>query len=533
LAAAAGRPSPSRVPLVRRRDTGPLQKGLLTVALFGLLAFPARAAQPIAVVVVPLDEPFPTTGAVGLFVPGAGDSVSGESARAALVRGKTRKSVLGGVPGGRPLISLSARPARTTIYVSLPPKGKRPNTRRYPIAIVGPGYHGILVSRSTRIRGLVSIADIAPTAKALERGDRPVIQARADANARAHLAELDRRLSRSHDVRLWETLILVVGVLGGAILAVLFRSEYLGRAGLLAAPSVLAAALILSAAAITRPHVVVTSLPAIALGLAALLAIPRGLLPWALVAFLVGYLVVFVGWPEVASFSAIGASPDGGGRFYGAGNLVETVLLTVSLQAAALLGRRTILPVLVLTLVTVGWSKAGADGGGIVVLLAAFTVLASRMYGVRWTWRRAGTAVVGGVLLVAALVGLDAASGGSSHVTHAFRRGPVSLAEDLASRVHISVASLGASTTQAIVFAVSIAALIVLAVRWPRFPAGDALLTGIAVSLIVNDSPGAVASAGALSYAVMFAYEQVRRPAPDPRRVGNVGAHVPGFASRT
>jgi hypothetical protein len=75
--------------------------------------------------------------------------------------------------------------------------------------------------------------------------------------------------------------------------------------------------------------------------------------------------------------------------------------------------------------------------------------------------------------------------------------------------------------------------MIVLAIRWPRFPAGDALLTGIAVSLFVNDSPGVVASAGALSYAVMFAYEQVRRPARDRRRVGNVGAHVPGFASRT
>ena len=342
--------------------------------LFGVLAAAAQA-RPVAVVIVPSDAPFPTSGAQGLFVPGAGDSVSGESALAALLRGKTKKSVLGGVPGGKPLIALSTKPAGTTIYVSLPPSGKHPNTHRYPIAIVGPGYHGILVSRSTRIRGLVSIADIAPTARALERGDRPVIRARPDDNTTAHLAELDRRLSRSHDVRLWETLILVIAVLGGAILAVLFRSEYLGRAGLLAAPSVLAAALVLSAAEITRPHLVVTLLPVIALGMAALLAIPRALLPWALVGFLVGYLVVFVGWSEVASFSAIGASPDGGGRFFGAGNLVETVLLTVSLEAAALLGRRAILPVLVLALVTVGWSKAGADGGGIVVLLAAFAVL--------------------------------------------------------------------------------------------------------------------------------------------------------------
>jgi hypothetical protein len=334
-------------------------------------------------------------------------------------------------------------------------------------------------------------------------------------------------------VRLWETLILVGAVLAGAILAVRFRSEYLGRAGLLAAPSVLAAALILSAVDVTRPHLVVALLPVVALGLAALLAIPRWLLPWALLGFLVGYLVVFAAWPEVASFSAIGSSADGGGRFYGAGNLVETVLLTVSLEAAALLGRRAILPVLALALLTVGWSKAGADGGGIVVLLAAFGVLASRMYDMRWTWRRAAAAVVGVGVLVAGLVGLDAASGGSSHVTHAFRRGPVSLAEDLGSRIHISVASLGSSATQAVVFAVSIVSLVVLWTRPPRFPAGDALLAGLAVSLLVNDSPGAVASAGALSYAVLFAYERVRGPARGSRRTDNVGVHVPGFASRT
>src|SRR5262249_50498637 len=135
--------------------------------------------------------------------------------------------------------------------------------------IVGPGYRGILVSRSTRIRGLVSLADIAPTARAIARGDRPVIQARADADATGDLALLDRRLARNHDVRLWETLILVGAVLGGAVLAVLFRSEYLGRAALLAAPSVLAAALVLSAAEITRPGLVVGLLPVIALGMAA------------------------------------------------------------------------------------------------------------------------------------------------------------------------------------------------------------------------------------------------------------------------
>jgi hypothetical protein len=302
---------------------------------------------------------------------------------------------------------------------------------------------------------------------------------------------------------------------------------------LLAAPAVLASALVLSAARVTRPGLVVGLLAAMTVGGALLIAVPRIVLPWAFAALVLAYLVVLVAWPEVAAFSAIGASPDGGGRFYGAGNLVETVLLTVSLEAAALLGRRSIPFVLALALVTVGWSKAGADGGGIVVFLAAFAVLASRMYRVRWTWPRAAAAVVIGAAAVAALVGLDAASGGSSHVTHAFRKGPVSLAEDLWNRLDISVSSLGSSAVQATVFAVSVVALVAFAFRRPRFAAGQALLAGIAVSLLVNDSPGAVASAGALSYAVLYAYEWVRGPARDHQPVDNVGLHVPGFASRT
>ena len=360
-----------------------------------------------------------------------------------------------------------------------------------------------------------------------------MIRYRADDDARAHIAALDRRLARSHDVRLWETLVLVGFLLAAAVLAVRYGSAYLCRVGLLAAEAVLGASLVLSAATERDAARRRTARRDRRRPVPRSLAIPRSALPWALAAFVLAYLIVFTAWPEVASFSAIGESPDGGGRYYGAGNLVETVLLTVSLAAAALLGRRWILPMLVLALVTVGWSRAGADGGGIVVFLAAFAVLAARMYGVRWTWRRAGAAAVGIVLAVAALVGLDAASGGSSHVTHAFRRGPVSLAEDLWSRLHISVSSIGHSTTQSIVFAVSIAALVVFALLQPRFPAGDALLAGIAVSLLVNDSPGPVASAGALSYAVLFAYERVGRPARGRYRADNVGVDVPRFAART
>jgi hypothetical protein len=316
------------------------------------------------------------------------------------------------------------------------------------------------------------------------------------------------------------------------VLAFAFRSQYLGRVGLLAAPAVLAGSLLLAALGVTRPWVVAVALIGLTVGACFALAAVRGALPWALVALIVAYLVVFAAWPEVNSLAAIGARPDGGGRFYGAGNLTETVLLTVSLEAAALLGGLWIAAVFLLALVTIGWSHAGADGGGIVVLIVAFGVLAVRMYDVRLTVRRVVLGVIGLAAALAVIVGLDAATGGSSHVTHAFRRGPISLAEELAHRVHISAASVGAGAGEAAVFAVSIAAILLLWTRPPRFPAGDALVAGIAVSLLVNDSPGDVASAGALSYAVLWAYERVREPTRAVASPDSVGLDASSVTSR-
>jgi len=490
-----------------------LKTALAALLVLAALASPAQAAR-VSVIVVPPFDPatYAGRGAVGLFVPGSGDTVSRAGAVASLVRGKVEPAVLGGTPSGTPKISLATRPAPVTIYVALPPPGKHANTKRYPIAVVGGGYHGILTSRSTRIRGLVSIADVAPTATAIAAGKRPVIRSQPDARAVAHLEELDRRMTRTHDARLWATLILVCSVLGGAVIAFGTGSRYVGRAGLMMAPAVVAASLFLSAVGVTRVPAVVALLAGLTLASAFVVAaVPRAL-PWVLALVVVAYLVVLSAWPEVNSLAALGARPDGGGRFYGIANVTETVLLTISLEATAFLGRRAIVPMLLLTLVTIGWSHAGADGGGIVVVLTAFGVLAARMYRVRPTPGRIAAAAVGVVLLVAALVGLDAATGGSSHVTHAFRTGPVSLVEELGHRIHISAASIGSGWHQAIVFGVSIAALVILGTRPPRFPAGDALLAGIAVSLLVNDSPSDVAAAGAVSYAVMWAYERVREP---------------------
>ena len=125
----------------------------------------------------PIRSGFPgRSGAVGLYVPGAGGTVSrGASDRRAQAR-HGRERDFGGTPGGKILVDLSsvarAQPLRPAVYVSLPPPGEHPNTKRYDVMIVGAGYHGILTSDSTRIRGLVSIADLAPTAVALQEDGR-------------------------------------------------------------------------------------------------------------------------------------------------------------------------------------------------------------------------------------------------------------------------------------------------------------------------------------------------------------------------
>src|SRR5213079_3402477 len=50
------------------------------------------------------------------------------------------------------------------IVVGHPPATSAPNDRRYPIAVSGRGYHGLLTSSLTRVPGLVSIAYVARTA---------------------------------------------------------------------------------------------------------------------------------------------------------------------------------------------------------------------------------------------------------------------------------------------------------------------------------------------------------------------------------
>src|SRR5438046_2122482 len=162
--------------------------GIVAVGLALAGAQSARAARErVAVRVAPVFAPgrYAARGAVGSMVPASGSNVSRETALLSLTHGKLENSLLGGKPSGRPLIQLGGPPAPVPIYVALPPSGKHHNFARYPIAIVGGGYHGRLLSSSTRIAGLVSIADVAPTVRDRERGRKPILTSRADDDAPA------------------------------------------------------------------------------------------------------------------------------------------------------------------------------------------------------------------------------------------------------------------------------------------------------------------------------------------------------------
>jgi len=475
---------------------------------------PAAGNRSVAVIVVPTFDPatYADRGAVGLLVPGAGSTVSRERALASLVRGRVVSSLVD--LDGEAALELADAPAETTVYVALPPPGSHHNVVRYPVAVVGPGYRGLLTSGSTRIDGLVSLADIAPTAKAIAAGETPPIRARADGDAAATLTRLDIRLARAHDARTGATLVLVGWLVAFAALGILAGSAIAGRAAVLVSPVALSVALLLRAVGVDDPGTVVAVL-ALATGVGALLlALRSAVLVPAVVCFLLAFLVTLAVWPEVNALAAIGPHPDGGGRFYGVTNQVETLLLAPSLAAAALAGVAGAVAIGFLLLVTVGWSRAGADGGGLLVVAAAFAVLLVGITRMRLTPLRVVTGIAAVLVLGLAIVGADALLGGSSHVTDAVGGGPGTLLDDLDRRLRISWAGATSATHTAFLCLLSLGGLVWLGIRGRERPTVVAMLVGIGISLAVNDTPVDVLGYGALGCLALTAWEESRAGEP-------------------
>ncbi|HET8742028.1 MAG TPA: c-type cytochrome, partial [Gaiella sp.] len=363
--------------------------------------------------------------------------------------------------------------------VVLPPPGRSENDR-YPIAVT-PGPRGVLTSDSTRIDGLVSLADVA-------QGKLEVV---AVADPVATLERLQHRIERNDSIRLPLT-VLVGGI---AYVLSLFVPRLAPRVFLVA----LAANLWLAGWWVV-----------------ALVALAGVVLPLALActAVLAAYLLVLGLDPEAVALSVFG--PSQAGRFYGVSNLLETMLLVPALLGAAR-ARRAAPAVGALAVVTVAGSRFGADGGGLVVLLAAYATLALRSVGARLGAARVALAAAAVVAVGALLVGIDAALGGSSHVTRAVGDGPGALFGDIADRLEISARRTFAGGGPAFAALASLVVLVFVATRRPRGPLTDAFLVAILVSLLVNDTPGDVLGIGAAAAFTLWRFERTSHDAPRQR----------------
>ncbi len=340
---------------------------------------------------------------------------------------------------------VAAKPCRTTFWVD---PGGGP---LHALTITGPGWSGTISSSSTRIDGLVG-------ADELRTG-------RLHGGGHANLAQLKSRLDRTRSSVLRARIVLATILIALALIA--------PRRAVMGGAAAVAGALLLSAVGSTS------------LTLLALLTVVGSLAPWrALWLFFAVYLLVLVGSPETQSLALIGPHPWGAGRFYGISNELETLLLAPALVLGAV--------ALPLTLLTFGWSRAGADGGGVLVLLASYSVL---VFGVspRRLVAAAGIAIAAGVGFVV----LDAATGGSSHVTDAVLHG--GLAHDIWHRWTVSWHGATGTWGRGLVCGLCIAALGWVGTRRPRSGLVDAFLVGIVVSIVANDTPQDVLLWGAIS----------------------------------
>ena len=436
-------------------------------------------------------------GAVGLVRPGYGPTTNRRRALAELVRGAEVNARLGGVPPGKPLIDTNKvkvfNNCHMCIVVQLPPRG-RPiaNHRLYRIAVIGRGFHGLLTSPTTRIPGLVSIVDIAPTALIHTRGGM------SSTPSSASVADLERLNAQIHgEERLkYAGLFIAVGIV--ILLALLGWT-----AARTAIPAALLANLALGAFHVTNEGAIVAVFTvASALGALWLARVCRDdlALLGLIVLVLLAYLLVFARRPEWAAVTPLG--PDQNLRYWGIGDQIGTLLFAPVLVGAVIARQRLgwvgFFAFSLLGLFVMTDNRLGANGGGAIGLGLALAVLGARLS------RRGLVALVGAVAasaaIVLAIVQHGLASPGPNHLRSAFGSGITGFLDVAAHRVPLVYAPAVHDWLLTLPLALLLVASCVLAFRVTRARAARdlliALTVGLAASLLINDATGFMLAAG-------------------------------------
>lgn len=334
----------------------------------------------------------------------------------------------------------AAEPQRLLIVVQAPPDPAR--TRLLAIAVRGIGGDGGLTSGTTRRNGLVVATDIAPTLLQRLGVDKPqTMQGQPIESApRSSADQLQKMAARleliagrrapfGKGVLVLFGLILIGVLLAGR--AAGHYKEIASRAKRLVALSVLWLPALLLVAAAMRPSralevdVAVFGSFALALLSDRLVGWPRA--PW-LPAFacLALHAVDFVVFSSrFSGQSLLGSNPLYGARFFGVGNELEAVFTVSALigTGAWMCDRHLRRPAawfaaagLAMTLF-LGLGRIGADVGGVIMAGTGFGVAALYAARLRPTLPRLLLLVLAPLLVLAAIVGLDALSGGESHLS--------------------------------------------------------------------------------------------------------------------
>jgi len=428
-------------------------------------------------------------GAVGLLVPGVGPTTNRRQALAQLERGAEVNSRLGGVPRG-PRVVLASQatgtPSGVAIVVVLPPRSEKPvpNDKRYPIVVLGRGFHGLLVSRTTRIPGLVSIVDIAPTALGRERGTLSSIPS---SDPVASLASLNLQIHANNRLKLAALIVVACFI---ALLAVVRP-----RAATTAVPAALLTNIALGAAQVTNEVLILAVLigGTVAGGLwLARLCGTDGRLLLLFLGVILLHLWLLAARPEWVALTPLG--PTQNSRFWGIGNQLETLLLAPLLVGATIAARRFgvigFAGFALLALVFITDNRFGSDGGGAIVLGVSFAFLGART--LRLGPRGFVTLLLVGATVVLGLVSYNLRGPGPDHLRSAFSHGFTGLIAVARNRVPLSYEPALHDWTMLLPLAIWFVVSLALALRFARRRATRDLVLALGLalgtSLLVNDS---------------------------------------------
>jgi hypothetical protein len=442
-----------------------------------------------------------TEGAVGIMVPNAGPKTSQAAAFAGMVRGILYNTRL---PRPHDTVLIHVKAATSipqhgpAIVVGLPPGMPSPNDRRYPIAVIGHGYHGLLTSSLTRVPGLVSIADVARTALQTPHA--------LDTQRDGGPVATSYRLEGQIDVARSTTMPGSVLVLSLLVLIALFYPR--------GAPTALGAAVAVNLVegwfptGDAAPRVTLLGLCTLAGAMFGPIFFRKRLhLGVALVVLLGAYAVSMLIRPSTLSLAPIG--PELTSRFFGVSNLLETWLLFPALLGGAVLARRFGWPAFVavagLALATIAENALGSDGGGAIVVGVAFALLAVQLLGARMRYTVPALGIA--ALVVLALVNVDASVSGPDHLRGALNGGFEGIANVAANRVPLAY-DRAIEQWWLLIPGLAVVGVGAAVIRYARDRVergvAVAILGGLVASLLVNDSPGPVMLGG---LAVVLAVE--------------------------